>query len=57
MDMAIAAASVYMNEAKTAQEFSTGVLKMAMDTEMAAMNEMMEGLVDPNLGQNIDIMA
>ncbi|MBO6305109.1 MAG: YjfB family protein [Selenomonadaceae bacterium] len=57
MDMAIAAASVYMNEAKTAQEFSTGVLKMAMDTEMAAMNEMIEGLADPNLGQNIDIMA
>lgn len=57
MDMAIAAASVYMNEAKTAQDFSVGVLKMAMDTEMAAMNEMMEGLVDPNLGQNIDIMA
>ncbi len=57
MDMSIAAMSVSMNEAKVQQDFSVGVMKMAMDTEMAAMNEMMEGLVDPNLGQNIDIMA
>lgn len=57
MDMSIAALSVSMNEAKVQQDFNVGVMKMAMDTEMAAMNEMMEGLVDPNLGQNIDIMA
>ncbi len=57
MDMSIAAMSVSMNEAKVQQDFSVGVMKMAMDTEMAAMNEIMEGLVDPNLGQNIDIMA
>lgn len=57
MDMSIAAMSVSMNEARVAQDFSVGVMKMAMDTEMAAMNEMMEGLVDPNLGQNVDIMA
>lgn len=57
MDMSIAAMAVSMNDAKVQQDFSVGVMKMAMDTEMAAMNEIMEGLVDPNLGQNIDIMA
>ncbi|MBO6179122.1 MAG: YjfB family protein [Selenomonadaceae bacterium] len=56
-DMAIAALSVSMNEARTAQNFSVGVLKMAMETEEAAMSEMMEGLTDPNLGVNVDIMA
>ncbi|MBR3622619.1 MAG: YjfB family protein [Selenomonadaceae bacterium] len=56
-DMTIAALSVSMNEARTAQNFSVGVLKMAMETEEAAMNEMMEGLADPNLGVNVDVMA
>ena len=58
MDMSIAALSVSMHEAKLEQDFNVGVMKMAMNTEMAAMADMMEGLTeDPNLGQNVDIIA
>lgn len=58
MDMSIAAMSVSMNEAKVEQDFNVGVMKMAMNTEMAAIGEIMEDLTaDPNLGQNVDIMA
>ena len=58
MDMSIAALSVSMNEAKLEQDFNVGVMKMAMNTEMSAMEEIMKDLtMNPNLGQNVDIMA
>lgn len=59
MDMAIAALSVDMNMARTQQEIGISVLKMAMSTETAAVEETLEAVesLDPMLGNNIDIMA
>ncbi|MCR5833389.1 MAG: YjfB family protein [Selenomonadaceae bacterium] len=59
MDMSIAAMSVNMNLAKTQQELGVSVLKMAMETETAAVEEVLETMesLDPALGQNIDLMA
>ncbi|MBR3458779.1 MAG: YjfB family protein [Selenomonadaceae bacterium] len=57
-DMTIAALSVDMHQAKAQQDFGIGVMKMAMDTEAAAVDELMEemaGSLDPALGTNVDI--
>ena len=60
MDMSIAALSVGTHAAQASQDLGTAVLKMAMDTATEGTSELLEGLeasIDPNLGQNIDIMA
>lgn len=54
----ISSGSVYLNTAKVQSQASTAVLKMSMDqTEQAgaALIQMMERSVNPNIGQNIDI--
>ena len=59
MDMAIAALSVDMNAAKVQQELGISVLKMAMETDAQAAEEIAEvvGSLDPALGNNLDITA
>ena len=59
MDMTIAALSVDMNMAKTQQELGLSVLKMAMETDAQAAEEIAEvvGSLDPALGNNLDITA
>ena len=59
MDMAIAALSVDMNQAKLQQELGISVLKMAMSTETAAVEEALEVVesLDPALGNNLDVTA
>lgn len=59
MDMAIAAMSVDMNRAKTQQEVGIAVLKMAMSTDVSAMEEALEVVesLDPNVGVNLDVTA
>ena len=59
MDMAIAALSVDMNMARTQQEVSISVLKMAMETTTAGVEEVLEAVesLDPALGNNLDITA
>ena len=59
MDMAIAALSVDMNMARTQQEVSISVLKMAMAADTSLVEEALEAVesLDPALGNNIDIMA
>ena len=60
-DMTIAAMSVAMHQSQVQQDLGISVMKMAMDTEMAAIGELMEDMtgmsLDPNLGGAIDIMA
>ena len=59
MDMTIAAMSVDLNMAKTQQELGVSVLKMAMAAETSGVEEALEVVesLDPNLGQNLDVMA
>ncbi len=57
--MNIAALSVNMNLAQTQQEFGVSVLKMAMENSTEQVEEVLQeiGSLDPNLGNNIDVMA
>ncbi|MBR4903388.1 MAG: YjfB family protein [Selenomonadaceae bacterium] len=59
MDMAIAAMSVDMNAAKVQQELGISVLKMAMESDTSAAEEVLEVVesLDPNLGNNLDVTA
>ncbi|MBR4642865.1 MAG: YjfB family protein [Selenomonadaceae bacterium] len=59
MDMAIAALSVDMNMAKTQQELGLSVLRMAMSTDNAAVEEALELVesLDPAIGNNLDVTA
>ena len=59
MDMAIAALSVDLSAAKTQQELSMSVLKMAMSTDTSAVEEALELVesLDPAIGNNLDVMA
>jgi len=59
MDMAIAAMSVDMNQARVQQELGISVLKMAMEADSSVVEEALEAVesLDPALGNNIDIMA
>ena len=59
MDMSIAALSVDMHLAQTQQDFGVAVMKMAMDTSTEQAEEILQdlGSLEPNLGNNIDIMA
>lgn len=59
MDMSIAALSVDMSMARTQQELGISVLKMAMETDTAAVEEVLQSVesLDPALGNNIDLKA
>ncbi len=59
MDMSIAALSVDMSSARTQQELGISVLKLAMETQTAGVEEALEVVesLDPALGNNIDITA
>ena len=59
MDMSIAALSVDMSSARTQQELGVSVLKLAMETQTAGVEEALEVVesLDPALGNNIDITA
>ena len=59
MDMAIAALSVDMNMAKTQQELGMTVLKMAMSSDTAAVEEALELVesLDSAIGNNLDVTA
>ena len=59
MDMSIAALSVDMSLARTQQELGISVLKLAMETQTAGVEEALEVVesLDPALGNNIDITA
>ena len=59
MDMAIAALSVDMHQAKVQQDLGIAVMKMAMEEDVSMIDEALEmvGSLDPNLGNNIDILA
>lgn len=59
MEMNIAALSVDMHLAQTQQDFGVAVAKMAMKTSTEQVEEILQelGSLDPNLGNNIDIMA
>ena len=57
-DMTIAAMLVDMHQAQVQQDFGIGVMKMAMEAETAALDELMESAtmsLDPGLGGTIDI--
>lgn len=61
-DMTIAAMSVDMHQAQAQQELGLSVMKMAMDSEAVAVDELIGDMasavsVDPGLGANVDIMA
>lgn len=59
-DMTIAAMSVDMHQAQAQQDLGIGVMKMAMEAETAALDELMESAamsLDPGLGGTVDIMA
>lgn len=58
MDMSIAAMSMDMSQARFSQQLGISVMKMAMDTTEAAVEEILEGIsasLDPAVGNNIDI--
>ena len=59
MDMAIAALSVDMSAAKVQQELGISVLKMAMETNTDAAEEILAEMesLDPALGNNLDVTA
>lgn len=60
MDMQIAAMSVGIHQAQTAQNLDVAVLKMAMDSSADSSTELLDSLtegLDPNLGTRIDIQA
>ena len=57
-DMTIAAMSVDMHQAQAQQDLGLSVMKMAMDAETVALEELMDAAsLDPNLGANVDVMA
>lgn len=65
--MDIAALSMGLNQSKVYQQVNTSVLKMAMDSSemqtaellkmLEANTEIMEQMMTPHLGANIDVMA
>ena len=58
--MSIAALSVGMAQAQTAQSVDTAVLKLSMDTSAEGVTDLLDTIgesLDPNLGQNLDILA
>lgn len=59
MDMNIAALSVDMHLAQAQQNFGVAVVKMAMDDSAEQTEEILQEMsnLDPNLGNNIDIIA
>ena len=59
MDMNIAAMSVDMHLAQTQQDFGVAVMKLAMETTTEQAEEVLKelGSFDPNLGNNVDIIA
>ena len=59
MEMNIAALSVDMHLAQTQQNFGVAVMKMAMETTTEQAEEVLQelGNLDPNLGNNVDIIA
>lgn len=59
MDMSIAALSVDMHLAQTQQDFGVAVMKMAMENTTEQAEEVLQELdsLDPNLGNNVDIIA
>ena len=59
MDMNIAALSVDMHLAQAQQDFGVAVMKMAMNNTTEQAEEILQemGNLDPNLGNNIDIIA
>ena len=59
MDMSIVALSVDMHLAQTQQDFGVAVMKMAMETTTEQAEEVLQELdsLDPNLGNNVDIIA
>ena len=59
MDVNIAALSVDMHLTQTHQEFGVAVMKMAMENSTEQTEEILQeiGSLDPNLGNNIDIIA
>lgn len=61
-DMAIAAVSVDLHQSQVQRDFSIGVLKMAMDTQTASIEDMLgdieEGMsLDPNIGANLNLLV
>ena len=59
MDMNIAALSVDMHLAQTQQDFGVAVMKMAINDSAEQTEEVLQeiGNLDPNVGNNIDIVA
>ena len=59
MDMNIAALSVDMHLAHTQQDFGVAVMKMAINDSAEQTEEVLQeiGNLDPNVGNNIDIVA
>lgn len=59
MDMNIAALSVDMHLAQAQQDFGVAVMKMAMNDTTEQAEEILQemGNLDPNLGNNVDIIA
>ena len=59
MDMSIAAMSVDMHLLQAQQNFGVAVMKMAMETTTEQAEEVLQELssLEPNLGNNIDIIA
>ena len=59
MEMNIAALSVDMHLAQAQQNFGVAVMKMAMETTTEQAEEVLQelGNLDPNLGNNVDIIA
>ena len=57
MEMSIAALSVDL--AQTQQDLGVSVMKMAMETSTEQVEEILAeiGSLDPNIGNNIDIIA
>ena len=56
--MDIGGLSMALHQGKLAQEVSLSLMKITMNTSkqnVAQMREMIKELVDPNLGQNIDL--
>lgn len=59
MEMNIAAMSVNLHLAQAQQNFGVAVMKMAMETTTEQAEEVLQelGSLDPNLGNNVDIIA
>lgn len=59
MEMNIAAMSVNLHLAQAQQDFGVAVMKMAMETTTEQAEEVLQeiGNLDPDIGNNIDIIA